>query len=74
VVKAALPQGWHERPQSFDTVVMPAKGDAEVASVIVAGPSASSTVDVSYALEGVATAKPLTVRIVVKPGGNPLPQ
>jgi hypothetical protein len=32
-------------------------------------------VNISYALEGgAAQAPPMTVRVVVRPGGNPLPQ
>jgi LmbE family N-acetylglucosaminyl deacetylase len=75
-VKATLPQGWQEKPWFFDTVVVPAKSEAEYASVLVAGPSTTGgTVSVMYAFESAApTAKPLSIRVVVRPGGNPLPQ
>ena len=74
-VSATLPQGWQEKPRFFDAVVVPANSDAEFASVLVAGPEAAGgVVTVSYALEGVASPTPLTVRMVVKAGGNPLPQ
>ena len=43
--------------------------------MLVAGPEAAGgVVTISYALEGVASPTPLTVRMVVKAGGNPLPQ
>ena len=74
-VSATLPQGWQERPRFFDAVVVPANSDAEFASVLVAGPEAAGgVVTISYALEGVSSLTPLTVRMVVKAGGNPLPQ
>jgi hypothetical protein len=75
-VKATLPQGWREKGRFFESVIVPARSDAEFASVLVAGPSTTSgAVNVSYALEGgAAQARPVTVRIVVRPGGNPLPQ
>jgi hypothetical protein len=75
-VKATLPHGWREKRRSFESVIVPARGDAEFASLLIAGPSATGgAVTVSYALEGgVSQAPPLTVRIVVRPGGNPLPQ
>jgi LmbE family N-acetylglucosaminyl deacetylase len=75
-VKAALPDGWREKGRFFETVVVPANSDAEFASVLVAGPSTTGgAVNVSYALEGAGVAStPLTVRVVVRPGGNPLPQ
>jgi len=74
-VSATLPQGWQERPRFFDAVVVPANSDAEFASVLVAGPEAAGgVVTISYALEGVSSPTPLTVRMVVKAGGNPLPQ
>jgi hypothetical protein len=75
-VRATLPQGWREERRSFESVIVPARSDAEFASLLIAGPSATGgAVTVSYALEGgAAQAPPLTVRIVVRPGGNPLPQ
>jgi LmbE family N-acetylglucosaminyl deacetylase len=75
-VKATLPQGWREKGPFFETVLVPAKSDAEFASVLVAGPSATGgAAKLSYALQGAASqATPLMVRVVVRPGGNPLPQ
>ena len=75
-VKATLPSGWKEKSRFFETVVVPARSDAEFASILIPGTSASGgAVDVSYALDGVGlSATPLIVRVVVRPGGNPLPQ
>jgi LmbE family N-acetylglucosaminyl deacetylase len=75
-VRATLPQGWREKGRFFESVIVPAGGDAEFASVLIAGPSTTGgAINVSYALEGgAAQAPPLTVRVVVRPGGNPLPQ
>jgi LmbE family N-acetylglucosaminyl deacetylase len=75
-VKATLPQGWREKGRFFESVIVPARSDAEFASVLVAGPSTTGgAVNISYALEGgAAQAPPMTVRVVVRPGGNPLPQ
>ena len=64
-VKATLPAGWREKGRFFETVVVPAMGDAEFASVLVAGPSATGgAVSLSYALQGAAAQPtPLTVRV-----------
>jgi LmbE family N-acetylglucosaminyl deacetylase len=75
-LKATLPQGWREKTRSFETVLVPAKSDAEITSVLVAGPSTTGgDVKVSYAIEGgTGQPTPLTVRVIVRAGGNPLPQ
>jgi LmbE family N-acetylglucosaminyl deacetylase len=75
-LKTTLPQGWQERKRFFDTVVVAANEQAEFTTVLVAGPSTTGgTVNVSFALDGAASATPpVTVRVVVRPGGNPLPQ
>jgi len=75
-VKATLPPGWREKGRFFESVMVPARGDAEFASLLIPGPpTAGNAVSVSYAVEGAALQPPpLTVRVVVRPGGNPLPQ
>ncbi len=73
-VKTTLPDGWREQPRDFDSVLVPARSEAEIWSVVVGPPaSRAGSVTVSYSITGV-TAPPLTVRAVVRPGGNPLPQ
>lgn len=75
-VKVTVPQGWQEKKRFFDAIVVPANDQAEFASMLVAGASTTGgTVTVSFALDGAASATPpLTVRVVLRPGGNPLPQ
>jgi LmbE family N-acetylglucosaminyl deacetylase len=73
-VKTTLPDGWREQPRAFDSIIVPARGEAEISSVVIGPPaSVAGSVTVSYSLTG-AAAPPLSIRVVVRPGGNPLPQ
>lgn len=70
-VTSRLPAGWREeqRPAS---IAVPPNGELQFTSSLSGqAPPAGGAVDVVYAVAGSA---PLTVRLIVRPGGNPLPQ
>jgi LmbE family N-acetylglucosaminyl deacetylase len=70
-VTSRLPEGWREQPRPA-TLTVQAHDEVEFTSgLIVQTPAKGGAVDVVYELAGAA---PLTVRLVVTPGGNPLPQ
>lgn len=72
-VTATAPDGWRAEPPRT-LVVVPAGGEVELGSRVTGVPlPRGGQVEVSYGLEG-GSGGPVTVRIVVTPSGNPLPQ
>jgi LmbE family N-acetylglucosaminyl deacetylase len=70
-VSTRLPAGWRELDRPA-TVTVPARGELEFTSRLVGPASATGgTVDAVYESAGAA---PVTVRLVMQPGSNPLPQ
>jgi len=70
-ITTRLPAGWREMDRPA-TVTVPARGELQFMSRLMAPASAAGgTVDAVYEAAG-ATA--LTVRLVMQPGSNPLPQ
>jgi hypothetical protein len=70
-ITTRLPAGWREldRPAAM---TVPARGELQFMSrLVVPASAAGGTVDAVYESSGAA---PLTVRLVMQPGSNPLPQ
>ena len=70
-ITTRLPAGWRELDRPA-TVTVPARGELQFMSRLVGPASAAGgTVDAVYEAAGAAA---LTVRLVMQPGSNPLPQ
>lgn len=74
-VTTQLPNGWREEPRP-PFVLVPANGKVEFGSGLIGQPPPTGTaVDITYSVGGGAAGNvaPVKVRIVFRPGGNPLP-